>query len=240
MAQMHDSYGPLTIGRRPYVATMQFGSPFTYAVGFEEALDPDTALDIAHRFDGEWAHAEPGYVNALGMLRTEYRLINTDADGALSPDELRAAIEQSDAIRYVVPLYSSEELGAALFSLVPNHVVVSSADLNFVDMAELDELAEDQGFFALLYRDAVLGGRSRRIYSSLVLEPTIAPPEEFTSYQGEPGAALWLIAEINASVASRNVDLVAEPDWYTPYPNDLGTAATRSPDDRPTYDTAES
>jgi len=217
MAQVPDSYEPVTIGRHPYIATMTFGSPFVYAVGFEEALDPDAALDIAHRFGGEWVHTEPEYVYALGMLRTEYRFINTDADGALSPDELRAAIEQFDAIRYVVPLYTSEELGSTLFSLVPNHVVVSSADLNFIDMAEFDELAEGQGFFALLYRDAV-----------------------FTSYQGEPGAALWLIAKINASVAGSRVDLVAEPDWYTPYPNDLGTAATRSPDDRPTYDAAES
>jgi hypothetical protein len=219
---------------------MAFGSPFAYALGFEEALDPDAALEIAHGFGGGWEHTEPGYVDALGMLRTEYRFINTDADGPLSPDDSLAAIEQSDVIRYVVPLYTSEELGSALFSLVPNHVVVSSADLNFMDMAEFDELAEDQGFFALMYRDAVLGGRSRRIYSSLVLEPTIAPPEEYTSYQGEPGAALWLIAEMNASVAGTSVDLVAEPDWYTPYPNDLGTAATRSTDDRPTNDAAES
>jgi hypothetical protein len=45
---------------------------------------------------------------------------------------------------------------------------------------------------------------------------------------------------INESVTSNDVDLVAEPDWYTPYPNDLGSAATRPIDDRPTHDVAGS
>jgi hypothetical protein len=147
MVQVPDSYEPFTIGQHPYIATLAFSSPFVYAIGFEDALDPDTALTFAHRLGGAWEHTEPDYVNALRTRRTEYWFIHNDADGPLSPDDLRAAIAASDAIRYVVPLYASDEPGSTLFSLVPNHVVISSADLTFVDMAEFDEIAEEQGFF---------------------------------------------------------------------------------------------
>jgi hypothetical protein len=242
MALVPDRYGPLTIGRHPYIVTMEFSEPFNYAVGFEQAREPAAALnsvsEFGRNFDfvGGWEHTDPGYVRDITIPRTEYRFVNTDADGPLPPDHLRAAIAESAVVRYVVPLYTSEELGSAMFSLVPNSVVVSSSDLNVLDMGRFDGLAAGQGFFPLLYRDAVVGVRSRRIYSSLVTESAIEPPEEFVNYVGEPGAALWLVDEIAAVSVDGETDLVVEPDWYVSYPNDIGTAVTRPSNDEPTSD----
>jgi len=226
MVQIPARYEPFTIGRHPYVTEMQFVEPYVYAFGFAQSTAPSEALEIVTGTGGSWEFAEPRFVASLQQDRSEYRFVHIDGDVGLTPEYLGTIIGDDGPIRYIVPIYTSDEPGIPPYTLVPNHVVVTSADLSIADFADLDPIASEQDFFPLVYRDASSGGWSRRIYSSLVEVPVFAPPEEFVDYRGEPGPALLLIEEMIAEIASTN--FFAEPDWYVDHPDDLGTPATAS------------
>lgn len=227
MVDVPDRYGPLTIGRDPYVVELSFNAPYVFAFGFDQPLGPEDALERLSGMTGEWEYADPEYVSSLSQAVSEYRFVRTDSDEPMTPQDLDELINDSEgSITYAVPVFSAEDSMPAPFTMVPNHVVVSSSDLSFVDMADFDELAGRQNFYPLKYRDAVIGERSRRIYSSLVDAPAFSRPDRFTNYEGEPGPALWLIDAMVDRYAATGVDVVAEPDWYTANPNDLGTPAT--------------
>jgi hypothetical protein len=224
MIQIPDRYEPITIGRDPYVSELQFVEPYVYAFGFEQATDPNEALEIVVGIGGHWEFAEPRYVVSLVQNRSEYRFVHTDGDAGLSPGDLRDVTDADNPIRYIVPIYSSDEPGVPPYTLVPNHVVVTLADLSIVDPGRLDELAAQQEFFPLTFRDVSRDSGFRRTYSSLVDRPMLEPPDEFIDYRGEPGPALRLINVMIDEVAS--AEFAAEPDWYLDHPDDLGTPAT--------------
>lgn len=232
MVKLPERYEPLTIGRYPYITELRFEHSLIYGFGFDGTLDALSALDIVIQVETEWnlgtdwGLVEHEYVTSLRAPRSEYRLVDRHhGRDPARPDELKAVVDADGPIRYIIPIYESDDGYPATFSLVPNHVVVSSSDLSFADMSELDTLSEPQRFYPLVYRDALIGTRSRRIYSSLITEPALVPPE-FSNYRGEPGAALLLMDLINKWGERESLDLSAEPDWYISYPNDLGTPAT--------------
>ncbi|MEN8239955.1 MAG: hypothetical protein ABFR53_12245, partial [Actinomycetota bacterium] len=207
---------------------LNVSSPFLYAVGFESVLDPASALREMSVLPGDWSHAGPASIEELPS-RIEHRFEDVGATGAMVPGTLAEFVaDGGNPIRYVVPVYRSEEFGSAEFTPVPNHVVVTAHDASVFDM--VDDAASEQSFFPLLHRGATIGDRFRRVYSSLISEPVERPSEEFQGYMGEPGPALWLIEHLASMDIDPDVGLVAEPDWYVSYPNDLATGATRSID----------
>jgi len=225
-------YGPLVVGSGEYVQELSVSSPAKYAVGFSSSMLPQEALRLV---PDRWQLIGYEYLARSESARTEYLFGGEDANATMTPAELTQLIDDNDAIRYVVPAYSGEEQGSGMFTPVPNHVVVTIGALDTSMLGEidagfaaLDELAAAQGFFPLLYRDFAAGQHLRRIYSSLVSEPAVAPSDEFIDYTGEPGAALFLIDQVHQSDVSRDLDLVAEVDWFVSHPNDLGSPATQA------------
>jgi hypothetical protein len=230
-ANVPDAYHPITIGLGDYVAELSVSSPPRYTIGFTTPKLPQEVLELV---PDRWVIVEQEFVTSAESASTEYMFVEVGGSVAMTPNELAQLISDNDAIRYAVPVYSGEEYGLEAFTPIPNHVVVTFSDLDnsmLPDIDEafvsLDQLAADQGFFPLLYRDSMIGRRLRRLYSSLVTEPAMAPNEEFFDYAGEPGAALLLVDQMRDSYESGDVDLVAELDWFVSNPNDLGTSATQ-------------
>jgi hypothetical protein len=207
---------------------MSVSSPFRYAVGFETVLDPDSALREMSAFPGSWGVVESEY-REEAPPRIEHRFENIGATDVISPAILGEIVsDDANTVRYMVPIYKSEEFGSAEFTPVPNHVVVTASSESAFE--SLDETASEQHFFPLFHRDSVIGDRYRRIYSSRISEPEAEPSEEFQDYVGEPGPALRLIDELVTLGNELDLGLIAEPDWYLDHPNDLTTRVTRSVD----------
>ncbi|MCL1587501.1 MAG: S8 family serine peptidase [Actinomycetia bacterium] len=227
MAEQPDVYGPVVVGRgTDYGMELSVSDPFVYAVGFENALTPEEALGEMGALPGEWSPRGLAYSESPPS-RIEHRFESSGATDAITPATLAEIVAAEDnQIRYVVPVYRSEEFGLTEFTPVPNHVVVTVMDSSVLE--EIDAEARDQGFFPVYYRDRNVGEFFLRIYSSLISEPAEAPAEEFTDYKGEPGPALWLIDRLTSLDILRNAGLEAEPDWYIAYPNDLGSDASRT------------
>jgi hypothetical protein len=224
-----DTYEPIVVGDgTEFGMEMSVSSPFRYAVGFETVLDPDSALREMSAFPGSWRAAGSEYPEEA-QPTIEHRFENVGAADVISPTILgEIVLSDANAVRYMVPIYKSEEFGLAEFTPVPNHVVVTTTYESA--FGSIDEVASEQLFFPLLHRDATIGDRFRRIYSSRISEPEAEPSEEFKDYVGEPGPALRLIDELVTLESEIDADLVAEPDWYLNHPNDLTTRATRSVD----------
>lgn len=229
MVQWPDTYEPIVVGDgTEFGMEMSVSSPFRYAVGFETVLDPDSALREMSAFPGSWRVTEPEY-SEEAQPKIEHRLENVGAADVIPPAILGEIVSNdANAVRYMVPIYKSEEFGLAEFTPVPNHVVVTTSHESA--FGSIDSVASEQMFFPLLHRDTTIGDRYRRIYSSRISEPEAEPSEEFQDYVGEPGPALWLIDELVTLEREIDGGLVAEPDWYLDHPNDLTARATRSVD----------
>ena len=219
-------YGPVIVGGgTDYEMELSVTEPFLYAAGFETVLTAEEALEEMSALPGDWHLTERPYLDEP-PARIEHRFEDVGSEDAITPATL-AEVVASDAnrIRYVVPVHKSREFGQAEFTPVPNHVVVTVFDDSAFDQIDQEALLQD--FFPLLYRDRGVGDTFTRIYSSLISGPAEEPAERDPLYMGEPGPALWLIEHLMSLDIATDVGLVAEPDWYIAYPNDLGSGATR-------------
>ena len=230
--QLPDVYGPVIVGGgTDYEMELTVSEPFRYAAGFETVLTPEEALETMNAIPGEWRLTEPPYSDQ-SRSRIEHRFEDAGATDAIPPPVLAPIVaDDGNPIRYVVPVYKSAEFGSTAFTPVPNRVVVSVLDESVFD--QVDGAALTQGFSPVSYRDRfpdadrVDGGTFTRIYSSFGSEEE----ERYPLYTGEPGPALWLIEHLMSLDVAADAGLVAEPDWYIAYPNDLGNGAAQSADD---------
>ena len=204
---------------------MRVSAPFTYVVGFESAVDPEGALRAV-------SEAEPGWTLSQRQIQREqldqYQFTDADADVALTPNQLNELIQQVDEIRYIVPVYRSDDLGLASFTPVPNHVVVIVDREGDDGYEEFDELLQRSGFDPIPEQRIDRADQFRMVYS---WSPDGHDPSD-TRFLGEPGMSLAL-------VDAAPLMLVAELDWFVTDPNYLETDATRpdipivAPDDPP-------
>jgi subtilisin family serine protease len=230
MVQIPLEYGPLIVGRGQYTAELMVTEPFMYSVGFAFPLFPTDARRVLEDAGISWALAEPTYIVGSEVERSEFTFIDRGASSALAPANISEVIVASDDIRHIVPVYRGLDETGGTFTPVPNHVVVTGRVGDESTLAALDEISGGQGFFALLYRDTLVDGTIRRIYSSRILEAAVVPQVERQGYEGEFGPALSLINELRSWSAGLQLEIVAEPDWYLANPNDLGTLSTRQGD----------
>ena len=212
-----ERYDPVKVGSEPHTTTMRVSAPYSYVVGFKREMKPALALQrlSANGFDWQFSGREDPEAKL-----DQYRFTDTEAVDALTPDQTKELILDEEEIRYVVPVYRSDELGLASFTPVPNHVVVIADVDNQSELDEFDELLRVSDFRSLPGQEIERGDQTRLVYSSNLDEgdPNETLDARFT---GEPGMSLALI---NAAPPG----VVAELDWFVTNPNELETGATRT------------